>query len=197
MRIACFQFASVALILCLMTPLGLSADDKEEKERWEKLEKRLAELEPGLEKEEWAVKAKQLINELTKELQNAERIEVFRLNPKPLPDEGKNTKRGFHGYAILIEGQTETAERRKEIASFLGKTLHWNELRKALCFNPRHGVRVVSGKQTLDFLICFECYRVQVFEGDKLHSSFALSQPKDNPIEQLLRNVEKKATERP
>jgi hypothetical protein len=187
----------VALILCLLPPLGFSADDKEEKERWEKLEKQLAELEPALEKEEWAVKLKQSISELTKELQKAERIEVFRLNPNPLPDEGKDAKRAFHGYAILVEGQAETAERRKEVASFLGKTLHWNEFRKALCFNPRHGLRAVSGKQTLDFLICFECYRVQVFEGDKLRSSFALSHPKDNPIEQMLRDVEKKAKERP
>src|SRR5262249_15617824 len=135
--------------------------------------------------------------ELAKELQKAERIEVFRLNPKPLPDEAKDAKRAFHGYAMLAEGQAETAEHRKEIASFLGKTLHWNEFRKAACFNPRHGVRVVSGRQAVDFLLCFECYRVDVFDGEKLRSSFALSRPKDNPVEQLLRGLEKKAKQQP
>jgi hypothetical protein len=196
MRITNFLFIAVVVISCLIAPSYLPANDKEDKERWEKVEKQLAELEPTLEKEEWAVKLKQSINELTKQVQKAERILVFRLNPKPLGKKGKDTERVFHGYAILVEGPAKTAEQRKEVASFLGKTLHWNELRKALCFNPRHGVRVVSGKRTLDFLICFECYRVEVFEGEERRSSFALTHPKDNPIEQLLREVEKKTKKR-
>jgi hypothetical protein len=34
----------------------------------------------------------------------------------------------------------------------------------ALCFNPRHGVRVQADGHTYDFLVCFECEQAQVFK---------------------------------
>ena len=35
----------------------------------------------------------------------------------------------------------------------------------ALCFNPRHGVRLQADGHTYDFVVCFECAQTQVF-GD-------------------------------
>lgn len=70
--------------------------------------------------------------------------------------------------------------------------LHWNDLRKALCFEPRHGVRVSLENRTLDFVICFACNRVKIFEGEKLLSEFALARSKNNPIDQILHQLKKK-----
>ena len=36
---------------------------------------------------------------------------------------------------------------------------------KAGCFRPRHGIRVTLDGKTSDFVICFECWQVKVYEG--------------------------------
>jgi hypothetical protein len=189
-----------AFLVCLgllATFRPCRADDKEEKERREKLEKQLAELEPTLEKEEWAVERKKIIAELKGHLDKADRIDLFRLNPKELPEGNKEAKKEFHGYEVLSELRVEANDQRNTAAAFLGKTLHWNELRKALCFNPRHGLRVLSGKRTLDFLICFQCNRVDIFEGCEQLATLPLGfTDKNNPIERLIAQNEKKPKER-
>ncbi len=197
MRSVCFRFIALLALVGVPAP-GPQADDKTDQKSWEEQEKELAELDRQYENEELSIELKKQIAELGKELQGARRIEIFRLwGSKQSPAEGKDGKPVFHEYPILTKGAAETAEARKEIASFLGKTLHWNWTRIALCFNPRHGVRVVTGKRTLDFLICFECYRVRVFEGEEQVLRFALSHPKDNPIERLLQGAEKKVQDCP
>jgi hypothetical protein len=186
----------IAFGVTFVALLPARADDKEEKERRERIEKQLAELEPRLEKEEWAVKCKQTIAEFMKELTNAERIDLFRINPRELPEENKEKKKEFHGYEILAEARVASDEKRKEVATFLGKTLHWSELRKASCFNPRHGLRAVSGKRTWDFLICFECNRVRVFEGGETLAELPLAFVEGkNPIEQFLQGSDKKTSD--
>jgi hypothetical protein len=181
----------------LLALLPSRADDKDEKERRERIEKELAELEPRLEKEEWAVKRKETIAEFVKVLTTAERIDLFRINPKGIPEGTKEKKKEFHGYELLAEAPVASDEKRKEVAGFLGKTLHWNELRKAACFNPRHGLRAVSGKQTWDFLICFECNRVRIFEGGEQLAELPLAFVEGkNPIEQILKDGDKGRSDR-
>src|SRR5262249_15828540 len=140
-----------ALLVVLVTGLAPCQpgrpDDQEAKKRRQELEKMLAEIEPLLEKEEGAVKSKQTIAALKKVLDQAERIDVFRLDPKGLAERDKAGKKEFHGYEVLAEARVGADAQRAEVASFLGKTLHWNEGRKALCFHPRHGLRAESGKQ--------------------------------------------------
>lgn len=34
---------------------------------------------------------------------------------------------------------------------------------EALCFNPRHGIRVTRNEKQEDFVICFQCAQVEVF----------------------------------
>jgi hypothetical protein len=199
MRAIRFLLVAAAVAACLVACPRPRADDQKEKaeKKAQEDEKALAELERSVEKEPWAMQRKQSIAELTKELAKAERMEVFRLKPRPLPEGNPDGKPSFHGYEILLAAPADTGERRKEVTSFLGKALHWDEFRKAFCFNPRHGLRIVSGKRTLDFLLCFECFQVRVYEGEQVRSSLALARVGDNPIEEFLRDVEKKAKERP
>jgi hypothetical protein len=191
---------TAALLVCLGPVTALQpgrADDKEDQQRREKLEKQLAELEPRLEKEEWAVNRKKFIAEMQGQLDKADRIDLFRLNPSGLPEGNKEGKKEFRRYEVLSELRVEAKEQRKEATAFLGKTLHWNEWRMALCFNPRHGLRAVCGKRTLDFLICFECNRAQIFEGGEQLATLPLAfTDKNNPIERLLAENDKKAKDR-
>jgi len=187
-------FTVIALCLAWLVAYQPSyPDEKEEKERRE-LEKQLAEMEPTLEKEEWAIKRKQFIAEMTKYLDKADHIDVFRLNPRALPEGNKGEKKEFYGYEILSEARIEPKEQRKEVAAFLGRTLHWNELRKAFCFNPRHGLRAISGKKSLDFLICFECNRVRIFDGGEQLAELPMGfTDQKNPIKRFIADHEKKA----
>ena len=34
-----------------------------------------------------------------------------------------------------------------------------------LCFEPRHGLRAIRNGKTVDFVICFHCVQMQVFDG--------------------------------
>lgn len=36
----------------------------------------------------------------------------------------------------------------------------------AACFNPRHAIRVSNQKESFDFLICFECSIIEVYQGE-------------------------------
>ncbi len=40
-------------------------------------------------------------------------------------------------------------------------------LQGAACFNPRHGLRISDGSETLDILICYECGNFATIFGDK------------------------------
>ena len=188
-------FAVLAVCLpCVVVRQAVSEDEKYEQKERDELKKELARIEPELEKTEDAVKRKQFIAELTKHLEMAERIDVLRLNSQKLP-KGK-AAREFHGHEILSEAHVEPADRRKEMAAFLGKTLHWNVLREALCFDPHHGLRAVSGKRTVEFLICFSCFRVDVFDGGERIGSLPLDfTDKDHPIEKYLADAEKQKRE--
>lgn len=74
----------------------------------------------------------------------------------------------FHEYVIL--GSTKIEGKKNQV-------IVANEIRNAVmimydggarCFNPRHGVRVTDGKITYDFLICFSCGYMSVYNGEEL-----------------------------
>ena len=66
----------------------------------------------------------------------------------------------------------------------------------AMCFHPGYGLRAVTGKRTMSFLICFQCNRVDVFNNELPYASFALDVNNlKNPIERILAENEKKLKE--
>ncbi len=152
--------------------------------------------ERALEQEEWAINRKRLITMFVNEMQQSQSLVMFRLNPRPLRDEDKSKKQSFHEYEILQAFSVERAEQRKQLIEFFAATLHWNHYRMASCFNPRLGLRMVSRKRTLEFLVCYECSRVQVFFsvfGDEMeHTTLWLTDPKVNQIDQALFTIESK-----
>jgi hypothetical protein len=187
---------TITVFVCvgLLTALQRIRDD--DKEALKK-EKKLAQADAVFEKTEEAVEYKKVMAEMVGFLDKANQIELFRLDPNRLPDGKKDGKKEFHGFEILSAIRVETERQCNEATAFLGKTLHWNELRMALCFDPRHGMRVISGKRTLDFLICFACSRVQIFEGKDHLTTLPLGFiDKNNPIKRLLDEDDKKNKER-
>jgi hypothetical protein len=182
----------IAIATSRLGVTAMAADKKDDEERRKNLEAELAEFEAKLANDPVIMKAKTSFAVIAERISKAERLEVYRLNSTFIEDEQK-AKGSFHGYEILAQAKAESAEQRKEIGSFVGAVLHWNKLRMALCFNPRHGLRVISGKDTLDLVICFECSRVEVYDNGKLGGTFALTRQATNPLDRLLHRSEQKA----
>jgi hypothetical protein len=66
------------------------------------------------------------------------------------------------GQTALDQKQTTTA-----INAFKSAISGWDGI-TAMCFNPRQAIRVVANSHTYDFLLCYECHQLYVYEDDKL-----------------------------
>lgn len=96
-------------------------------------------------------------------LEQSQQFTLLSLNPSPATFE----KEAFHGFGVL--GKTEVAEAKKRaslIAALDDGIARAQE--SAACFNPRHGIRVVRDKKTVELVICFECMNFYVYaNGNK------------------------------
>jgi hypothetical protein len=192
--------------LVVATALGigyLHADEKSEK-RKEELNKYLAEIEASQGNKEPAVSRKEAIKDLIAVIGKADRMELYRLDPGEVGKARPEAKDGFCGYKVVAKAAVEKAEQRAKVAESLGKAMHWYEGVQALCFRPHHGLRVTSGKKSLDLLICFECGRVKVYPdtesfdaavaaGARFGWDVPILEVVWEPAEELLREAEKKA----
>jgi hypothetical protein len=101
-------------------------------------------------------------------LASAERVVLYSLEPgKAAVRDPSGACVGLCYYGWPVLGQMEVSLRSgltKQVASWL-KNPEPDE--KALCFDPRHGVRVIAKEKTIDFVICFECDGVAVYVNSK------------------------------
>jgi hypothetical protein len=81
------------------------------------------------------------------------------------PDATDKHKR-FHGYVIL--GQTLIKDRvlQERLKDLIVDGIA-DSLDPVLCFEPRHGIRVIKGPDTLDIQICFTCKGIVSFLNGK------------------------------
>ncbi len=57
------------------------------------------------------------------------------------------------------------------------------------CFMPRHGIRVTHGNVTTDFVICFECRQVRMWQGGMLVAVFPTTGDPQQVFDQVLRDA--------
>jgi len=79
----------------------------------------------------------------------------------------------LHGYPVLGKVQIKEATKRRAIADALKSAVNSASGEVYGCFWPRHAVRVVSKGRTVDYLICFECEWVYVYEGSSENKTHA------------------------
>ncbi len=65
------------------------------------------------------------------------------------------------GYCVLDSTPVSSEEGRLLIDSFLGSVKAGKE-EVVMCFRPHHAIRVERGTQTVELLVCFECYNYKV-----------------------------------
>jgi hypothetical protein len=105
--------------------------------------------------------------EIARAIANANSISLLSLEPGEngsLDSEGVCAGYCYFGWPAL--GQTAVSH---SAARSLRKALSaWVSAPEpeavALCFNPRHGVRLQADGHTYDFVVCFECEQAQVFK---------------------------------
>jgi hypothetical protein len=99
-------------------------------------------------------------------LQTATKGTLYSLKISAAP--GPISEKAFHNCDVL--GQTELNEKQLATATeaFQSAVASWNPTGGiAACFNPRHGLRVTANGHTYDFVLCYECKQLYIYEDDK------------------------------
>lgn len=70
----------------------------------------------------------------------------------------------FHGNSVLGRITLTRAAMKDEIATAIISTFETNRASAALCFSPRHGLRILSDDSSTDLVICYQCSRMQIVD---------------------------------
>jgi hypothetical protein len=81
------------------------------------------------------------------------------------PGQEPKAQEKFHGYPVLGKVEIADGDKRKEIVAALKEGLARSDGTRAACFWPRHAIRAVERGQTIDYVICFECYQLEAHAG--------------------------------
>jgi hypothetical protein len=114
-------------------------------------------------------------------LGKAELFELYSLDPELKTDKAGNAvkvKDGFHDWQVLGKTEVKGEAERKRLADALRLAAEDNFGMAAACFIPRHGIRLKGGGKTVDLVICFQCFSVQVFvDGERKEGFLTTGEP--------------------
>jgi hypothetical protein len=83
------------------------------------------------------------------------------------PGQAPKTDEIFHGYPVLGKVDITDTAKRKEVVAALRKGLANSDGKTSRCFSPRHAIRAVAkGGRTIDYVVCFQCDKVEAYDGD-------------------------------
>ena len=116
-------------------------------------------------------------------MRNADSFELLSLNP-----EHRRKDAAFHGFAVLGRATVSDQAARRRLYNALQSGARWGTL-PASCFDPRHGIHMVSNGKTIDLLICFHCGQAQVWQDDRLVTYFTISGSPEPVFDQALRDA--------
>jgi hypothetical protein len=147
-------FLKIALMSCLFWQITFGADDEIKKSQFR-------------------------VADAIKKISASEiRLFVYSLDPHDASRfEGKlpeNSAKSFHWMPILGSVEIVPLEEKTNLLGTLARGVRENDGEAAMCFDPRHGLRVVTKSATNDFVICFECLQVQTY-GFTPSSNFYVS----------------------
>ena len=101
-------------------------------------------------------------------LDTSQEFVLFSIDPNR--PEGTNVSQAnekFHEYPILGQVKISDPKKRSELLSTLYKSVRKSPRGEDPgCFEPRHGIRAVSGTNWIELVICFECEQVGEYGSD-------------------------------
>jgi hypothetical protein len=114
---------------------------------------------------------KPLANATEITLYSIDGVDESTVHPVPKTDEK------FYSYPVLGK-LTVDAETRDAIVRELDRSTR-NAAQGKRCFWPRHALRAANGDKVIDYVICFECHSIWVFDGDKWIAFGTDSEPQE------------------
>lgn len=72
----------------------------------------------------------------------------------------------FHSYPIAGKAELGGADAKKAIDAFLDASAFWMP-GEFQCFTPHHALRIVSNGHTYDYLLCYMCNAILIYEDQK------------------------------
>ena len=86
--------------------------------------------------------------------------------PRRPPNHPHSLSGSFHQFPVLGRSMVEEDEDRKYLLGEFARSIRGAKVNVYIpCFNPRHGIIHTRGEQWTEYLICFECERVEVFDS--------------------------------
>ena len=123
-------------------------------------------------------------------LDHAETFEVYSLDPTVdtrLPSEGRPSAENFHEWKILGKSEVKEAADRKKLVDALRQAAEDNAGTTTGHFWPRHGLRLRSGKEMADLVICFQCLSIQVYVNGNMSKGFLTTGDPQKEFDAVLR----------
>jgi hypothetical protein len=101
--------------------------------------------------------------------------------PPPFGPEG-----GLNGFKILGHVSLTDPKQRSVAVDALNAAIHAADFRlMANCFFPRHAIRVTADGTSFDFMLCYQCRQMQLFEKGVLKAVIGIPDAPD-PLKKLL-----------
>jgi hypothetical protein len=107
--------------------------------------------------------AEALVNTVHLTLYSLSGMIEYSLNPASSQDD---SDKKLYGWRILGKVELDNAEAKKAAGAFQDAVAGWDGLR-ARCFEPRHAIRLNSNGHTYDYLLCYTCSQMAVYEDGK------------------------------
>jgi hypothetical protein len=117
----------------------------------------------------------------------AESFELYSLDPATDPREKRDKTETYYGWKVLGKTRIKEQAVRKKLVDALRLAAEDNATSMAACFIPRHGLRLTSGKETVDLVICFQCLRIQVFVNGNMAKGFLTTGDPQKEFDAVLR----------
>ena len=103
---------------------------------------------------------------------------IYALHPHRLPGQSDPESAiladTFHDFVIIGEAAVPETSVRRRVLELVDEGVSQHNGISALCFTPRHGVRVQKGESTVDLVICYECFSLKIY-GPGGHTGQALT----------------------
>lgn len=96
-------------------------------------------------------------------LRSCESMELFAIDPSSGYDAPVEAPDRLRGTRVLGRARIDAAADRAEVARLVGEGVVQSDGSLALCFEPRHGLRIVADGRTHDFVVCYECLTVRAW----------------------------------
>jgi len=116
-------------------------------------------------------------------LRTASSITLFSLDP--INGEKPSAPNTFHGWPVLGSIEITSAADCKAIVTTVETAVKTAKGLGAKCFDPHHGLRIVSDGRTYDFVLCFTCEHMHIHTtGQK--DRYSLIKGKGEVLDKLL-----------